>query len=85
MPLIRYKKYPEEQFNAHSLNISALAEVLTGDDSAFFSDLDVYLESKKQWKCLSQAFKDRDIITDNYNTIFFEPKDEEERKRGYRE
>ncbi len=81
---LRYKKHPDDVFQSNSLNTLALAEVLTGDDSAFFSDLDVWIEAKQEWKCLSQAFRDKDVITDNYNTMFFEPKNEEERNRGYR-
>jgi hypothetical protein len=83
--ILRYKKHPENEFRSHSLNTSARAEVLTGDDSAFFKDLECYIEAKQEWKCLSQAFRAHDVITDNYNTIFFEPTNEEERKRGYRE
>jgi hypothetical protein len=83
MPILRYKKYPENEFRAHRLNTHALAEVLTGDDSAFFSDLEIFLDSKQDWKCLSQAFKDGDVITDNYNTIFRESKNTEERERGW--
>ena len=64
-------------------NISTVGEVLTGDDSAYIHDLDVWLEQKKEWKDMVQAFKDYDLITDNDNTIFFEPRNEEEKKRGY--
>jgi len=78
----RYKKTGYE-FNASSFNTSALAEVLTGDDSAFIRDLDVFLEATGEWKDMGLAFRDRDLITDNYNTYFFEPKTDEERKRGY--
>jgi len=71
------------RFNTH-----ALGEVLMGFDdgdldSMFVSDVEVYVEALKEWKPLSFAFKDHDVITDNYNTCFFEPDNEEDRKRGY--
>ena len=55
-----------------------------GDDSAFFHDLDVFLESKKDWKDFRQALADHDLITDNHNTMFFEPNNENEKMRGFR-
>lgn len=83
MAKLRYKKHPDEPFEASYFNIHALNEVLTGDDSAFVRDLDVFVEALGQWKDLGEAFKDRDFINDNYNTYFFEPKNEEDRKRGF--
>lgn len=79
----RYKKYPDEEFQTSTLNTSALNEVLTGESSEYFHDLEVFLVAKNEWKCLRQAFRDKDVITDNYNTWFAEPKTEEDRKRGY--
>lgn len=69
-------------------NIHAMSEVIVqwdddGADSMYISDLEVYLKATEEWKDMSQAFKDGDLITDNYNTIFFEPKTEEDRQRGY--
>lgn len=78
----RYKSHPEHTFEASQLNVHALAEVLTGDDSAFFRDLEVYIAAKQEWKCLEEAFRDGDVITDNYNT-FFVPANEDDRKRRY--
>lgn len=71
-----------------NFNMQALAEIIVGFDEGdmdtmYISDFDTYLEQKEEWKDLSQAFKDRDVITDNYNTRFFEPSREEDRKRGY--
>lgn len=68
------------------INPSAGAEVLVnfddgGADSAFIRDLDVLLPGG--WKDLRQAFADRDLITDNYNTCFFPPPSDEDRVRGY--
>lgn len=80
---IRYKKYPSDEFNSSQLNVLALNEVLTGDDSAYFHDLEVFIESKQEWKCLRQAFKDRDVITDNYNMYFREAQTPEEKAKGW--
>ena len=77
---VRYKATKAIAFSDR-FNICALAEVLTGDDSAFIKDLDVWV--KGQWKDMNQAFQDRDIIPDNYNEYFGEPRNEEDRVRGY--
>lgn len=68
---------------ASRFNTSALSEVLTGDDSVFIRDLDVYLDSKEKWVDMREAFLHKNLISDNYNTRFFEPKNEEDRERGY--
>ena len=77
---LRYKKTLTEM-NGSRFNVHALAEVLTEDDSVFISDLDVFVGER--WKDMRQAFKDRDIVPDNTNTYFGEPRDEEAHKRGY--
>ncbi len=75
-------------------------ENLGGADSVFISDLEVFISKNLQfllnkgiipewksvgyWVSMSEAFKNNDLITDNYNTKFFEPENDEERKRGYR-
>ena len=50
--------------------------------SEFPLDLEVLINDK--YITFKEAFKNHDLICDLYNTKFFEPKDEEERKRGYR-
>lgn len=79
---IRYQETGEigaaSQFNIH-----AISEVLTGDDSAYIYELDVWIEALQAWKPLADAFRDRDVIVDNYNTYFFEPQTDEDRERGY--
>lgn len=77
---VRYKLTGTEA-DASYFNVHAMAEVLTGDDSAYISDLDVLING--EWKDMREAFKDRDIIPDNYNTFFSQPKTEEDRERGY--
>lgn len=72
------------KFNTH-----ALAEIIVGFDgdggmdSMFISEVEIFLESKQIWKDMNQAFKDNDLIIDNYNTCFREPKNQEEIDRGY--
>ncbi len=74
--------------SASNFNMASLNEVIVGFeegdmDSCFVSDLGVFIEKTKSWKSLKQAFKDRDVITDNYNSYFFEPQTEEDRERGF--
>lgn len=75
-------------------------ENLGGADSVFISDLEVFISKNSQfllnrgtipewksvghWISMSEAFENYDLITDNYNIEFFEPENDEERKRGYR-
>jgi len=77
---LRYKDTGTETSGSY-FNINAVAEVVTSDDSAFISDLDV--EIAGEWKDMRQAFKDKDIITDNYNSHFFVPLTLEDKNRGY--
>jgi hypothetical protein len=81
---VRYKNNPETIGYSSSFNMCSLCEVLVsgdwGGDSAFIKDLDVFILAEYQWKDMRQAFEDRDIITDNYNTCFFEPDNEEDKK-----
>jgi hypothetical protein len=77
---LRYKETKTET-ESSQFNIHALAEVLTGDDSVFIKDLDVWVNG--EWKDMRQAFRDRDIIPNNENTRFGIPKNDMERERGY--
>lgn len=70
-------------------NVHALAEVICywddgSADNMFIKELDVFIVANGiGWKDMRQAFKDKDIITDNYNTTFFEPTTEEDKIRGF--
>lgn len=77
---IRYKRSLEER-ETNRFNTQAMSEVLTGDDSAFISDLDVFVNDG--WKDMRQAFKYRDIIPDNYNQTFDVPRNEFAKARGW--
>lgn len=81
--LLRYSKHPEIGRHTCRYNMTALAEVDMHDDSAFISELDAWIEALGQWKPMSAALRDRDIISDNLNEYFHEPWNEEERARGY--
>jgi len=85
---VRMKTDHHHPFSSGKFNTTAINEVLGfgdvfGSDDFFIHELDVFLESKKKWVDMREAFKNHDLITDNYNTYFFEPKNEEDRKRGY--
>lgn len=83
---VRYKAHPSDDCCSSSFNVSAMSEVIVmgdwGADSAFIKDLDVQLPSG-EWKDMSQAFKDKDIVPDNYNEHFSVPVNEECKQRGY--
>lgn len=69
-------------------NIHAMSEIIIcfddGDcNSDFIDDYDVYLESSKRWESMKEAFRNKDIIIDNYNSEFREPHNEAERGRGW--
>lgn len=73
---------------SNKFNMHAMSEIIVyfdeGDcDSAFISKYDVFLEVKKTWKPMDEAFRDKDIITDNYNSEFREPYNDAERERGW--
>jgi hypothetical protein len=72
------------QFNIHS---AAPQEIIVyfndWTDTDYMSNYEVWIEAKKEWKEFGKAFADKDIITDNYNTRFFEPPNKEDRDRGF--
>jgi hypothetical protein len=78
--ILRYKDSKVE-FESSSFNVHALCEVLTGDDSVYCRDLDAFINGV--WKDFLVAMKDKDIIPDNYNRYFYEPRTQEDRDRGY--
>jgi len=71
------------RFNIHGMSEIIINHKEYGGDSVYIKDFDVFLESNQEWKDMSQAFKDHDLIVDNYNTLFFEPSTKEDRIRGY--
>lgn len=54
-----------------------------GDQSAeYIKDFMVWVEDER-WVGMPEAFKTHLLITDNHDTRFFEPKNAEDRERGY--
>jgi hypothetical protein len=83
---LRHKK-TQELCSSSSYNINSCSEILVqGEDwydTDFYSEYDVFLEATQDWKDMRQAFKDKDLIPNNMNTHFGEPKDAAERELGY--
>lgn len=77
---VRYKHLGSEAC-ASRFNVHALAEVLTGDDTVSIRELDVFVNGA--WKDMGQAFRDKDIIPDNYNEFFGVPQNKEDKERGF--
>jgi hypothetical protein len=85
---VRLRKDHKVTGQSSTFNMSAIDEVkvyfdIDDVDSCFVKEIDVFITKTSKWKSLYEAFKDHDVITDNYNSHFFEPKNEEDRKRGY--
>lgn len=84
---IRSKAKPDEVGQAGDFNVASLNEIFVyfedWMDTDFITNYDVFLETTQQWKDLAQAFKEHDVIVDNYNTCFFEPKNEHDKAQGY--
>ena len=74
------------RFNTHAMFEVVMyfddGEGCGGCDSMPGSELEVCIG--EAWLPLGQALRERKLITDNYNTEFFEPENEAERERGYR-
>lgn len=78
---------------AHSsrFNLSSVSEIIVGFEdgeqtSDYMRNYEVLLDEGKpteRWWPMIEAFSAGDLITDNYNTIFFEPRTPEDRIRGY--
>lgn len=74
--------------HSNNFNLHAIWEIIVYFDesdcsSAFVSECDVYLKSKNEWKSMDEAFREKDIITNNYNSYFREPRNKDERLRGW--
>ena len=79
-------KLTNEECSSGEFNIHSICEIIVyyKDDceSDFASNYDVLLPNG-EYKDLLQAIRDHDVIIDNYNTRFFFPSNDEDRKRGY--
>lgn len=84
---VRNKKNMKEGYS-DTFNTHALSEIIVafsdGDcSSEYIKDYDVYLENRQIWLDMQEAFREKLIIPDNYNTSFREPVDEAEREKGW--
>lgn len=86
MATVRHKEKPELLGSASRFNIHGIGAIFVcwrdGDMSEEMGrNLEVEIDG--EWKPLTDAFKDHDLITDNHNTRFFKPPTPEDRERGY--
>jgi len=84
---VRFILKPHVTGDARTFSVVGLGEVIMhfdegGADSVFVEDLQVQLASG-EWKLMTKAFADKDIIPDNYNVWFGVPKTPEDQERGY--
>lgn len=84
---VRNKKSMKEGYS-DTFNTHALSEVIVGFtdgdySSEYIKDYDVYLENRQIWMDMQEAFREKHIISDNYNTSFREPVNEAEREKGW--
>jgi len=73
---------------SNEFNIHAISEIIVLSDefdcsSEFIKDYEVFIESKTEWIDMSEAFSRKLILTDNLNTEFREPANDEEKIRGW--
>jgi hypothetical protein len=87
---VRLKDRPDTTgvSSKHNIHTVSPAEVIVGFDggdmdTVYMRDLDVWLEGLGRWKDMGLAFQDRDLISDNYNSEFREPKTADERSQGW--
>jgi hypothetical protein len=86
---VRNKNRPEDIGCASRFDVNTCApqEIFVAYEDEpvqeFARDLEVFIEAKQQWMPFGEAERNHDIIRDNYNTCFFEPKTPEDRERGY--
>lgn len=72
------------RFNTHGLGEMIVGFDEDDMDSCSISEYQVFLVlSPKGWVDMDQAFQDKDLIPDNFNQHFGEPRTFEERERGW--
>ena len=70
------------EFNIHTAAPQEIIVSYSNDqDSDYLRDFDVQISG--EWVDMADAFRTNRLITDNYNTRFFEPATEEDRVMGY--
>lgn len=72
--------------SANRFNTASLTEIFVNWEDEMDTDYQYnynVILADGSIKDLRQAFRDHDIITDNYNTRFFFPENEEDKIRGF--
>lgn len=73
--------------HSDTFNVHALSEIIVtfpdNYSSEYIADYDVYLESRQAWYDMQDAFREKLIIPDNYNTRFREPVNAAEQEKGW--
>jgi hypothetical protein len=77
----------QEQCSASRFNMNSICEIevhlLDEIISDYPSNYEFWLEAEQCWMSWQEAKSKHLIITDNYNSCFFEPDNEEDKQRGY--
>jgi len=76
-----------EECESSTFNTSSVSEVIIYTDGWMDTDYpsryEWFIEKTGEWMSWKDAWAGKYIINDNYNTFFFEPDNDEDRKRGY--
>lgn len=76
-----------EEGSSGMFNISSICEIIVyfNDwmDTDYQKRYEVFIEAIGKWIPFREAFRDNHLIVNNHNTCFFEPTNEEDRKRGF--
>jgi hypothetical protein len=85
MAKVRLKSNPALTGEVSEFNTHGLGEIVGGIgedyDSWYIRDLEVLING--EWKDMMQAFKDKDLIPNNFNTRFIEADNQVDKERGY--
>lgn len=84
---VRLANTHEALGHSSEFNTSSLSEVIVyyddgGADSEYMQALEVWL-SNQTWVNMRDAFAEKQLICDNYNRYFREPKNDDEMLRGW--
>ena len=80
--LVRIHDNPEVEGYGSHFNLCSINDILVYFDDGSIeeyspSQLDVYLTKTEEWKYLTDALIDKDVVTNDENTFFYEPRDEQ--------
>lgn len=80
--LVRIHDNPDVEGHGSNFNLCSINDILVYFDDGCIdeyspSQLDVYLTKKKEWKYLPDAFRDKDVVTNDAYTFFYEPREEQ--------